>query len=690
MEICYRRDGILLVFEVDAEGRLLLLHCGEEPYCPPAEYYAGFQTEEFRAVEIQLSGRNHNTGHGRKYVGTSEGRSLRYVSHENIPVRGGEELVFTLQNESITAKLHYRFFGIAGAMESYTEVFNRSDEPLYLEYVSSFCLYGLARNKANDYDDLILYRSSNTSYRENQWLKQTMRDYGLVKGHRYSTAAQKVCVFNNGSWSTCESLPKAVLQDSARNAYMLFDIQSNSGWCYEIGEYQAVLYLLAAGGSFCETAWLHRLAPGERYESDRVALFFGKGLNEVFSASVLYKRRTRLPSVSRFADKIIYNPYMHNAGEDPSEAQTLRDIESVKDLDIDIFCIDAGWHDEADYWKAIGNWEESKLRFPGGLAAVTEKIRACGMQPGLWMEPEMMGWFNPRKTELPDNCYFCRGGAPAANNGRIQLDFRRSLVRERLKGMFDRIIGDYGLGYMKFDFNADCVVGTEVAAASPGDGLKRASEAAYRFFEGYIRKRGDVMFENCASGGMRLDGRMQCVYAIHSTSDQVDYRLYPYIASNMLTNGAPEQMGVWCYPLEGQTEEQTVMNVVNTALGRMQLSGNVGVLTPRQKEIIAEGIAFHRRFSKLKQRALPVFPLGLNEWGANTLAAALCGAGQALLAVWHFEGEEEIEIPLEGLPAAKAECVFPAGSGTKFRIDRERNCFKAGFSGEQARVFLLR
>ena len=198
------------------------------------------------------------------------------------------------------------------------------------------------------------------------------------------------------------------------------------------------------------------------------------------------------------------------------------------------------------------------------------------------------------------------------------------------------------------------------------------------------------MFENCASGGMRLDGRMQRVYAIHSTSDQVNYRLYPYIASNMLTNGAPEQMGVWCYPLEGQTEEQTVMNVVNTALGRMQLSGNVGVLTPRQKEIIAEGIAFHRRFSKLKQRALPVFPLGLNEWGANTLAAALCGAGQALLAVWHFEGEEEIEIPLEGLPAAKAECVFPAGSGIKFRIDRERNCFKAGFSGEQARVFLLK
>ena len=689
MEIRYQRDGILLVFEVNREKRLLLLYCGRGPYIPPAEYYADFQKEEFRAVEIQVSGRNQDTAHGRKYVGTSEGKTLRYVRHEIRGSRGEEALIFTLQNDLLSVKLHYRFYGIAGAMECYTEVFNLTDKSLSLEYVSSFCLYGLAPNKANSYDDLILYRSCNASYRENQWLKQTMGDYGLEKGHRYSTAAQKICVFNNGSWSTCESLPKAILQDAARNTYMLFDIQSNESWCYEIGEYQAVLYLLAAGGSFSETAWLHKLAPDEGYVSDKVVIYCGKGLDEVFSASVLYKRKSRLPSVARFADRIIYNPYMHNAGENPSATQTLRDIDSVKDLDIDIFCIDAGWHDEADYWKAIGNWEESEMRFPGGLAKVTKQIRDAGMIPGLWIEPEMMGWFNIRKKELPDCCYFCHDGSPVANLGRLQLDFRARRVRDRLKRILDGIITEYGVGYMKFDFNADCVVGTDIAASSFGDGLKLASKAAYQFFEKYVRKHGEIMFENCASGGMRLDGKMQRIYAIHSTSDQTDYKLYAYIAANMLSNGAPEQMGVWCYPLEGQTDEQTVMNVANTALGRMQLSGNVGALSSRQRQILAEGIAFHRRFSKLKQKALPVFPLGLNKWGANIIAAALRKEEQALLVVWHFVGEEEVKIPLQELPTSKVECVFPAECTTKYHIDANKNSLDMVLSGEQARVFWL-
>ena len=470
---------------------------------------------------------------------------------------------------------------------------------------------------------------------------------------------------------------------------MLFDVQSNSAWCYEIGEYQAVLYLAVAGASFNETFWLHSLGAGERYVSDKTVICFADSIDGVFSESICYKRRTRLPSVDAFADKIVYNPYMHNAGEYPDEKQTLRDLESVKNLDIDVFCIDAGWHGaEQDYWKAIGEWEESGLRFPSGLKKTTDAIHAAGFSAGLWIEPEMTGWFNGKKNQLPDDCYFCRGGKPCANNGRIQLDFRRERVRGKVRSILERLIKDYGLSYMKFDFNADCVVGTDVDADSPGDGLKKASDASFEFYREFLTEHGDVAFENCASGGLRLDGKMQSLFAIHSTSDQTDYRLYPYIAANMLTNGAPEQMGVWCYPLENQTDEQVVMNVVNTVLGRMQLSGQIWKITPRQKEIIAEGIKLHRRFAEFKKRAYPVFPKGLNRWGDNSVCAALSDGELALLAVWHFDGDERVEIPLEKLPRGDVQCVFPSGAGDFYSVSGET--LGIDFKGEQARVFLLK
>lgn len=689
MELKFNIDGINLVFDVDADKKLRLLHCSSKKYKPLCGVYAAFQTEEFRAVEIQLSGENHDTGHGRKYVGTSEGKTLRYCGHALQKTEKGQELVLSLENDNMKVRLHYGFYGLSRTMTAYTEVVNRRAEPVVLEYVSSFCLYGLAKNKANDYSDLIFYKSNNTSYRENQWEKHTLADYGFYKGHRYSTAVQKIAVSNNGSWSTAESLPKALLHDRRCGEYMLFDIESNSSWCYEISEYQAVLYLLAAGGSLNETGWMHALRPGETYIGDKVVLCFADGLDEAFAASVRYKRLVRSPLVDKFADKIIFNPYMHNAGENPSEEQTLRDLEAVQGLGIDYYCIDAGWHDEEDYWKAIGEWKESRLRFPSGLSAVMQKIRESGFGAGLWIEAEMVGYFNEKKKELPDGCYFCRNKKPVANNGRLQLDFRSRKVRNRIGKVLNGIIGDYRAAYIKIDFNADCVAGTECRAASLGDGLKSASEAYYAFIKKFMSAHPDVMFENCASGGLRLDGKTQLVFPIHSTSDQTDYRLYPYIAGNMLANGAPEQMGVWCYPLPGQTAEQTVMNVANTALGRMQLSGPFSSVSGGQKEIIAEGIALHRKYAAFKRKALPVFPLGLNRWGGNTVAAGLKSENEALLVVWHFKGEEQVKIPLKKLPKNGAECVFPKFNANPFAIDPEKRFLEIGFAGEQARVFRL-
>ena len=48
-------------------------------------------------------------------------------------------------------------------------------------------------------------------------------------------------------------------------------------------------------------------------------------------------------------------------------------------------------HEERGWWDSAGDWKPSSSRFPGGLSEVLEHIRAAGMVPGLWLEPEVAG-----------------------------------------------------------------------------------------------------------------------------------------------------------------------------------------------------------------------------------------------------------------------------------------------------------
>ncbi|MEU1852203.1 hypothetical protein ABZ499_23745 [Streptomyces sp. NPDC019990] len=54
--------------------------------------------------------------------------------------------------------------------------------------------------------------------------------------------------------------------------------------------------------------------------------------------------------------------------------------------------------------------------------------------------------------------------------------------------------------------------------------------------------------ENCASGGMRMDGATLAVAQLQSTSDQQDPLRYPPIAAAAPTAVPPEQGAVWAYP----------------------------------------------------------------------------------------------------------------------------------------------
>lgn len=111
----------------------------------------------------------------------------------------------------------------------------------------------------------------------------------------------------------------------------------------------------------------------------------------------------------------------------------------------------------------------------------------------------------------------------------------------------------------------------------------------------------EVLIETCSSGGMRMDYETLKHFSIVSTSDQIDYKKYPYIAGNILSAVLPEQAAVWSYPVVGNggpedpfrsrrklggkeyRKEQIVMNMINSFMGRMHLASRIGAFERGKK-----------------------------------------------------------------------------------------------------------
>ena len=153
----------------------------------------------------------------------------------------------------------------------------------------------------------------------------------------------------------------------------------------------------------------------------------------------------------------------------PTEAKELPLIAAAAKAGCEYFVIDAGWYAEAneDWSQTIGAWGPSKTRWPHGLKFVLDQIRQAGMVPGLWLEPEVAG-AKSALAQKPDNWFLMRHGKRVFKNSRIMLDFRNPDVRAYLDQVMARLVRDYGVGYIKMDYNVDSLQGTEINAEASG------------------------------------------------------------------------------------------------------------------------------------------------------------------------------------------------------------------------------
>ncbi|WIG61219.1 MAG: Alpha-galactosidase [Ktedonobacterales bacterium] len=109
------------------------------------------------------------------------------------------------------------------------------------------------------------------------------------------------------------------------------------------------------------------------------------------------------------------------------------------------------------YQTAIGDWLSVNTKFPSGMAALAERIRAAGFRPGLWLAPFTVAANSQLAKEHPDWLVHDARGKPVfgGHNWDIDLyglDTTHPGARDWLRQLFTTLVREWGYAYLKLDF----------------------------------------------------------------------------------------------------------------------------------------------------------------------------------------------------------------------------------------------
>jgi len=650
-------------------------------------------------VELQLSGENKITHSGAKMVNSSEAWRLKYVSHTI-----SNDTLKIVQRSPFVEVTSFFVCGAGGAIRVFNEVKNVSCEPIVIEEVSSFVLRGLCKETELLCKKTYFTRFIQSHHAECQPRRFSFEQLGLFPVN--PDGQKRIAFANVGSWSTKEELPQGIIENEEDGSFLMFQIESNSSWYYEISDIFGEYYLYLGGANLPFGGWSKRLNYGEKYVTVPVALAFGNDLNEVIGSMTEYRRSISKKSMADKTLPTIFNEYMHLSWDSPSEWQTRIIAPKIANLGIEYYVIDCGWHNEepgSEVYPYVGQWKESLSRFPNGVKKTTDFIRSLGMKAGLWIEPEIIGVkCEEMLNYYDDSCFLQRNGKRIAVMNRYFLDFRAKKVIDYLSETIRRMVEDYGAEYIKLDYNQDCGVGTDYLALCAGEGLEQCANAYIEWVDEIQRKFPNVLFETCSSGGMRMDYKTLAHFSIVSTSDQTNYKKYPYIAGNVLSAVLPEQAAVWSYPVDSYGEpnneflptpewveenislEQVSMNMINSFLGRMHLASHLECLSQEKYNLVKEGVEYFKSLSKIKDTAMPYLPLGFTKFGEKVVCAGLKTDNKIYLAVWVLEDETCANIIVK--EGKSASLAYPRSSNAV--VSFENGELKITFENTNSAVFL--
>lgn len=658
---CLRLHGMLPEGAAEAEG------------LPPLTNVSGLETS------LHCTGEDIPDHHGAKLTGGEPGIRMTYGDRHETDTPGGKRLTLSHHDDTLGLRVESIYEAVADApvIRRFTRVRNAGPRAVGIEYVSSAMLNNFA-SPTTFQDDLRLHFAFNSWQAEAQWRNVRMADAGLVQNGNFTVSG--VLFSTLGSWPCQSFLPMAMIENTRTGVTWFWQIEHNGSWHVEISQTATGALYAYLGGPDAQhaQAWKN-LQPGAACETVPVAIGCVRGgFEEAVAALTRYRRAIRRhPRSDTRRCSVVFNDVVMLDG-DQTTGHEIPLVDAAAAAGCEVYCMDVGWYTQPgeNWWGPVGDWTPNPARFPGGFKKLIDYIRAKGMTPGLWIEPEVAG-LQTALARRPDNWFFLRHGRRIIDHSRYHLDFRNPEVRAYIDAVFDRLVGDYGIGYIKLDYNINALEGTEWRADSFGQGLLGHNVAFLAWLDTLLSRYPELTVETVASGSMRMEYSMLSRAQLQSISDQDDYRKYASLTTGCSAAVLPEQMGVWSQPLEDATPQAASCNMVNAMLGRIHQSGFLPRLMPPSLAQVKNGIdVYKQQIRRHVPEFVPFYPLGMPDVTRSGESAVLGmrAPERQFLAVWRREGPAEVRIAGR-FPAA--QLLYPVD--LKIRLSADEEGLTVGF-----------
>lgn len=605
-------------------------------------------------IQTKIVGDNYP---GQYYGGESMRESdtvqrLKYSSQE-YSVRNGELVIKTmLKAEDGLCAVNTAVYNEGDEYITVsTELINGTDKDIRCEMLSSFSISNISPySKGAGAEEMLLHRLRSKWSKEGRLVTETFEDLQLEDVWCYWNG-KSVRFGQVGSMPVKNYFPFMAVEDSKNGVLWGAQMGCPSSWQMEVVKSDDGAEMSGGIADREFGHWMKTIKSGESFKTIPSVLSVCKtDIDDLCMRLTSAQEKALNIPESEENLPVIFNEYCSTWG-DPSHDNIVKILNVIKGRGIDYFVIDCGWYreDGVPWHRSMGDYIPSKSLFPQGIKKTVDIIHDCGMKAGIWFEFENIGP-ECRAFEETDHV-LKRDGIPLTTQNRRFWDMNDPWVKDYLSNRVVDFMNENGLEYIKVDYNETIGIGCD-NADSPGEGLRQNMIGTQEFFKLIRDKVPNVIIENCASGGHRLEPSFMALSSMASFSDAHECVEIPLIAANLHRAILPRQSQIWCVIRKSDSLKRIGYSVAAGLLGRLCLSGDVTELTVEQWRVIDDGIAFYKL-------AMPVIKSGRSHIYRHTTGSDRHPRGyqavvreseeKTLVTVHTFGGEmpDKLEIPVK-------------------------------------------
>ena len=203
-------------------------------------------------------------------------------------------------------------------------------------------------------------------------------------------------------------------------------------------------------------------------------------------------------------------------------------MKEAKHLGVDLFLLDDGWfgnkYPRKDDHAGLGDWEVTRDKLPGGIAALVKSAKEANVKFGIWIEPEMVNPQSELYEKHPDWVIEQPNRETYYYRNQLVLDLSNPKVQDYVFNVVDKILAENpDVAYFKWDCNSPITnIYSPYAKDKQGQLYINHVRGIYNVLKRIKDKYPDVPMMLCSGGGARCDYEALKYFTEFWCSDNTD------------------------------------------------------------------------------------------------------------------------------------------------------------------------